>query len=347
MSNVTGVINGMVNDNVAKLHHFVPQSYLRGFATEQKRIGVRPLDRSREPFVSNVRRVAARTHFYTLNDALVPDGFEKELSELEGNAIRIIRRLINGEIPISKEERQELSYFIALQAVRGPENRNNTNQLLAHVVRAEVGMGGRENVPQWVKSRLGHEPTDQQAERIWEEATQPGGPPIKLSNRQQIENLLETAQEITKYIFMRPWSIVRFERRNLLTSDSPVTLVPGVDEEPWKGVGFRTAWGIIFPLTRRCGLLMSDPIAAISDFNEEHIDHVRHAITEGRADWIQAGSTAMEKFFNHHTAYNAREYIYFHPDDATFIPEDLPNPELTSMKVNVFSDWEFDGTPIF
>ncbi|WP_133617116.1 DUF4238 domain-containing protein [Leucobacter luti] len=347
MSELPAMINRMASGNTSKLHHYVPQGYLRGFATDQNRISVRPLDQSRKPFISNTRNIAAQSHFHTLNDALEPDGFEKNLSELEGQAVGIIRRLIDGELPISEEDRYALSYFIALQSVRGPETRRTIDQLQAHIVRAEVGMGGRENVSRWVKKRLGFEPTVEQAERIWEEATQPGGPPIKLSNRRQIEHMVNTAQEITQYIFMRPWSIVHFKRRALLASDAPVTLVPHEDEEPWMGVGFQTAWGITFPLSRRCGLLMSDPIPMIRDFSEEHVDRLRQGIIEGKADRIQAGSTALERFFNHNTIYNAREYIYFHPDDEAFVPVDLPEPELTSLKADIFSDLEFDGTPMF
>lgn len=158
--------------------------------------------------------------------------------------------------------------------------------------------------------------------------------------------MVNTAQEITHYILVRLWSIVQFKRRVLLTSDAPVTLIPH-EEEPWMGVRFQTAWGITFRLSRRCGLLMSDPMPMIKDFDEEHSDRLRQGVLEGKADRLQAGSTTLERFFNHNTIYNAREYIYFHPDDEAFVPEALPEPELTSMKADNFSDWEFDGTPVF
>lgn len=337
----------MGKSSKAKLHHFVPQGYLRSFATDQNRIGVRPLDRSRKSFISNTKNIAAQSHFHTLSDASEPDGFEKNLSELEGQAIGIIRRLISGKLPISEEDRYVLSYFIALQSVRGPETRRTYDQLRAHMIRAEVGMGGRENLTKFVKRRLGYDPTEELVERIWEEAIQPGGPSIKLSNRQQIELMVNTAQEITKYIFVRPWSIVQFKRRVLLTSDAPVTLVPHGDEEPWMGVGFLNAWGITFPLSRRCGLLMSDPMPMIEGCDEQQTDRLRQGVIDGKADRIQAGSTALERFFNYNTVYNAREYIFFHPDDEAFVPAELPEPELTNMKADVFSDWEFDGTPMF
>ncbi|MFA5566132.1 MAG: DUF4238 domain-containing protein [Acidimicrobiia bacterium] len=331
----------MANNNTSTLHHYVPQGYLRGFATDQNRVHVRPLDQSRKSFVSNTRNVAAQSHFHTLYDVFEPDGFEKNLSELEGQSIRIIRRLTDGKLPIPKEDRHVLSFFIALQSVRGPETRRSIDQLHAQIVRAEVGMGGRENVSKWVEKQLGFEPTDEQAERIWEEATQPGGPPIELSNREQLEFMVNAAQEITPFIFLRPWSIVQFKRRALLTSDSPVTLVPHKDQERWLGVGFQTAWGITFPLSRRYGLLMSDPIPMIEGFDENLIHDQLQGIVEGEIDHILAGSTKLERFFNYNTVYNAREYLYCHPEDKAFIPVDLPAPKLTNMNADIFSDRHF------
>ena len=85
------------NRNTAKLHHYVPQGYLRGFATEKGRITAVPLDRSRSPFTSSVKNVAAQTHFHTVDGLDEPDEFEKMLSGVEGDAIEIIRKFERGE----------------------------------------------------------------------------------------------------------------------------------------------------------------------------------------------------------------------------------------------------------
>lgn len=56
----------MGNGNTSKLHHYVPQGYLRGFATVKEPITAVPLDRIRSAFTTSVRNVAARTHFHTI-----------------------------------------------------------------------------------------------------------------------------------------------------------------------------------------------------------------------------------------------------------------------------------------
>ena len=49
----------------SKLHHFVPQGYLRGFANDKEQVKVVPLEPSRTPFITASRHVTAQNHFHT------------------------------------------------------------------------------------------------------------------------------------------------------------------------------------------------------------------------------------------------------------------------------------------
>jgi len=335
--------------SIAKLHHYVPQSYLRGFATEKERITAIPLDRSRQSFTPSVKNVAAQTHFHTVDGLDEPDEFEKVLSGIEGEAVEIIRRLENGKFPLPEDDRWKLSFYIALQSARGPDTRKTIENLQAKIVRVEIGAGGRKNVNRWIKKNLGFEANDEQADRIWKEATQPGGPPITFSNLAHIQHMVQTAEHLMSYIATRPWTLVRFDRRSLITSDAPVSLIRNPKDEPWEGVGFGTAWGISFPLTRKLGLLMSDPMVMLDQFeaNDPRIQSIREAVLRGEADRVEKGTTAMEKLFNEHTAEHAREYLYRHPDDDKFVPDELHEPTLINMDAGGFMDAEFDGEPWF
>lgn len=336
--------------STAKLHHYVPQGYLRGFATHQERVRVIPLDRSRPPYTPGVRNVAAQNHFHTVGEFEQPDAFEKALSEVEGQAVGIIRGFADGEFPPSEENRWAFAHYTALQSVRGPDTRMTTEHLRATMVRLEVGAGGRENVGTWISDNLGFDPTPEQEARIWDEATQPGGPPVGISNLAHIQNAVETALELTPHLATRPWTLVRFDRRSLITSDAPVSLVRRLDDEPWEGVGFATAWGVTFPLTRKLGLLMSDPTAMLESpgADDPRVQQLREVVLTGRIDRIQPGTTAMEKLFNQHTAESAREYVFHHPEDERFVPADLPEPDLINIKpVGGLVDMDFDGEPLY
>ncbi|MCF2588520.1 DUF4238 domain-containing protein [Brevibacterium sp. UCMA 11752] len=334
----------------AKLHHYVPQGYLRGFATDQARLRVVPLDRSRQPYTPSVKNVAAQNHFHTVGEFDEPDAFEKALSELEGRALGIIRGFANGEFPPSEENRWAFSHYTALQSVRGPDTRRTTEHIWATMVRLEVGAGGRKNVGVWIRDNLGFDPTPEQEDRIWDEATQPGGPPIGFSNLAHIQNAVETAIELTSYLATRPWALVRFDRRSLITSDAPVSLVRRPDDEPWEGVGFATAGGVTFPLTRKLGLLMSDPMATLDGggADDPRVQQLREMVLAGRIDRIQPGTTAMEKLFNLQTAESAREYVFHHPEDEPYVPVNLPEPDLVNIKpMGGLINMDFDGEPLF
>jgi hypothetical protein len=76
-----------------------------------------------------------------------------------------------------------------------------------------------------------------------------------------------------------------------------VSLIGNPQDEAWKGVGFMTAWGITFPLTRKLGLLMNDPMVTIEGLGIEdsRVQEIRAAVLRGEADGAQKGTTAMEK----------------------------------------------------
>lgn len=340
----------MASGSAAKLHHYVPQGYLRGFATDSGRITAVPLDQARQPFTTSTKNVAARTHFHTVSGAEEPDSFEKALSLVEDDAILIIRRMQGGEFPLSEPDRLSLSHFFALQAVRGPDTRATLERIQAKAIRVEIGAGGRKNVKRWIKRKWGFDATDQQAQRVWDEATQPGGPPLTIAIADHISYLIETAAGLAKYLVTRPWSLIRFDRRSLITCDAPVSLIRHVsDDDPFSGVGFATAWGISVPLSRKYGLLMSDPMTIIDGFGADDpmIQKIRTAVVTGRADSVQIGTTAMERLFNEHTAESAREYVYRHPDDGRFVPSRLHEPTLINMDAGGFMDADFDGEPWF
>lgn len=153
--------------SVAKRHHTVPQFYLRRFANGERIATVRlPGD---QRFVQSVRKAASETNFYAVvghEDG--PDVFEKLLSSIEGDASRAFGRIASGTWPLEQADRWTLANFVALQAVRGPEQRRNMEHLAAQVARMEIGYGGRAGVRDWVARKRGISISEEQAESIWD-----------------------------------------------------------------------------------------------------------------------------------------------------------------------------------
>lgn len=325
--------------SVAKRHHTVPQFYLRGFSSNDQLATVRLPGEHR--FVQSVRKAAAEMNFYAVDgheDG--PDAFEKLLSSIEGEAARVFGVIAGGVWPLGPEDRGTLAYFIALQAVRGPEQRRNMEHLAARVARLEIGYSGRANVADWVQRNRGFSVSEEQAEVIWQEATRPEGPPIRFHPVAHIEQMVELSEALLPYIVGRPWTLVRFDKRSLVTCDTPVGLVPHDDHEPWAGLGFMTAWGITYPLTRKLGMLMTDPMV-LADAGVT-VDRV-HA---GSFDHTEAGTAQMEKFFNQFTVGSASLWVYHHPEDEQFLPDSLPEPSPVTMGM-AGEPREFSGEPLF
>lgn len=337
------------NGNTSKRHHYVPQGYLRGFATDKERIHVIPLDASRKTYTSSVKNVATENHFHTIEGLKEPDYVEKALSVVEGEAISILRKFEKGEFPPSESDRQTLAAYMALQNVRGPDTRRTREHLFSMVARLKIGAGGRKKVSGHFEKAHGIAPTPEEIDQIWKEATQIGGPRIVLPNEDHIQHMVDLAEKLTPYIANRPWSLVQFVRRSLITSDAPVGLVPDPDDEPWDGVGFATATGITFPISRKLGLLMHNPMDLFDGATPDgrQIDEIRTSVLRGNHDRTIQGSTALENLFNAVTVNSASEYVYHHPEDTRFIPSALPEANLIRVKGTGILDAEFDGEPWF
>lgn len=310
---------------VAKLHHTVPQFYLRGFADTSERITTVKLPGDKR-YTQVVNKTAATNHFYSLDGH--PQGsdvFEKSLRDMETDAALVLGTIKGGVWPLSEEQRETLATFMAVQYVRGPDHRRTMGYLAATMTQLEVQVAGRENIQQWVKQRYGVEVDDDEAEEIWKEATQPGGPPIAIPPHEHIAQLVELAADLQPTITCRPWTLVRFQRRSLTTCDKPVALLPHPDDEPGHGVGFWTALNITFPLTRRLGLIMGD-IRKLAEANIP-VELVR----AGRGDGVEEGTTALGRLINNCTVGSAAEYIYHHPDDGGVLPSPLPQPKQSNL----------------
>lgn len=322
---------------VARRHHTVPQFYLRGFARdEQIATVVLPGDRR---FVQSIKDASVVKDYYLLDGhASGADVLEKALSGVEGEAAAILKSIADGVWPLPRKQRETLGYFISLQSVRVPVRRHTSDYLAAQLVRLEVGVSGKAGLRQRLEA---HDLTitDERLEELWHEATRPEGPPVRRSPHQHMQEMLELSEHLVKYILGRPWLLVNFERRSLITSDAPVGLISG-EAGRAGGVGYATAWGITFPLTRKLGLLMSSPEPAIE------LKIPVETLYEGNADSRQVGTTELANLFNMHTAAHASQWVFHHPDDARSVPSELPAPRPVNMTYSAQS-WEFDGEPWF
>ncbi|CPR13156.1 hypothetical protein BN971_04463 [Mycobacterium bohemicum DSM 44277] len=284
--------------SIKRGHHTVPRFYLDGFANDDRQLGVAQLS-SKKRFPSSTGDATVFRDFYNIDSRADPNAVEDLLSEIEGDAAAVFRNvLVDRCWPLGIEQRAMLATFLALQRTRTPSHRqmvDEIKEIMADVLES-TGRG---------------------------DAVIPVGLDQVDSKTVHIQSMLDIEQHAPCY-FGRRWWLVQFGRKRLLTSDSPVGLLPHPDAPADAALGVGTAWVILFPMSPTVGLMMVAP-----DREDEPID-----IARGRADGILDGSTYLAKLFNETAIDNARESIFHHPDDGNLVPADLPSPRGRQLETS-------------
>ena len=272
---------------VKRGHHTVPQFYLDAFANDDHHLGVVRLS-SEKKFQQSTRDATVLRDFYNIDSRADPNAIENLISEIEGGAAAVFRKVIvDQDWPLDSNERAILATFFGLQRVRGPNERQLVDEI-AKVIASEM-----ESAADTDTSTAAD--TDQLTPKV-----------------AHIKSMLDI-QQYAPYYFARTWRLVRFDRKRLLTCDAPVSLLP-YPEAPADGpVGIGTAWLILFPMSRTVGIIMSANM----------IDQPA-AVASGQTDVTMQGSAYLADLFNEATISNARESIFHHPDDESLIPAELP-----------------------
>lgn len=308
--------------SVAKSHHINPQFVLRGFADGNERIRTIRLP-ERKGRTSLVRETGAENHLYSIpNHPRGSDVFEKALGAgIESETSRLFERVVGGEWPLPRDERDTLAEFIGLQILRGPEQRRKMESTAAELFSKAAGQLGKEGMVQWASDSAGRPLRDEEVAELWAVVINPGGAPIPNTARDHIEMMGEVASPVAGFLAARPWTLVRFKDRSLITCDAPVSLVAHEQTGTWMGVGVSNARLVLYPMTRRIGLVMRNPFDGRypDDDTGDMIEKARSGVRDDQS----IGSSETEKTMNARTAAHAVNNIYHHPDDAHFVPSHL------------------------
>lgn len=303
--------------NQSKLHHFNPQFVLRGFADDGERITTIRLP-ERKSRTTRVRETGAENHLYSIPGH--PDGFdvfEKGLGEgIEGETSNIFKSIADGVWPLPRDERDALAEFIALQTLRGPERRRQMESAATELWQKAAGQLGREGLEQAAADTVGRPLTEAESDELWASVTRTDGPPVAYTPRDHIEMMGEVTEPVAAILASRPWTLVRFKQRALITCDSPVSTVLYDDSGPLTGLAF--AWLVLYPISRRTGLIMRDPMDGSGP--DDDLDALIELAQSGALDDESVGTAAIEKMMNERTAAHAVSNLYHHPDDSRYVP---------------------------
>ena len=125
-------------------HHTVPRFHLRGFASAEGILRQIDLRTGGHRPVS-IGDASVVKDFYTvvLYDGTRSDVWEERLAEVENHVAPLVRDAITASVwQPTDQERFDLSAWIALQYLRGPDHRRMLGDMRSMMVRMVVGMGG-------------------------------------------------------------------------------------------------------------------------------------------------------------------------------------------------------------
>lgn len=185
-------------EKVGHRHHTVPAFYLQRWASSEV---VRVFSRSDQAFTDrNIRDMGIRDYYTFIDVDGNPDSsFETIFSQVEGTAAEIIRGLLNPLIPLSRlspEEAGHLANFIALQMVRGPRRRRESELLVDWYAKTYA---------------IGKVDDDELADLV-----------VAPHTNDYLRGLGPQAEAMVPYIFDRPLWVLSLDAPLLITSDEPV-----------------------------------------------------------------------------------------------------------------------------
>lgn len=312
----------MVKSDLVRKQHVVSKFYLKAFTDDSDMLLRTVLTDSQNHPVS-VSKASVIGDFYSFRDAdgNLNDYFERQFSKIEGPASLVHRAVVEDELwPLSEDEKYAFGAWVALQFLRSEGMRNQGKDVYALVIQLMVSLSGKEALKKHIEVAEGELVSDERLEFEWDELTRYGGPRLKAGSEDHLSSISTLIEPTTKLVVDKPWTLLVYRRKRIITCDHPISILPDPDESPVRGVGFGNAAAYFLPLSRRHVLLIGGT------------QETSHAPLRGNAAFANSA--------NQWTAANARTAIYSHPDDADVIRAlTLPEPREWEISPDETSDF--------
>lgn len=296
----------------AKRHHTVPKFYLKRFSDDRELLTRIELPGIRRTI--SAKDATVHSDFYTAEaeDGMPSGEFETWLGAIESLAAPAFEHVIDGgRWPPTPEDRWAIAAWAALQYLRTPAMRRALDEMADQILKLHIATGGKPALRRILADMHGELPADSDVEEWWRDLAAFDDYEVKQHANNHLQMILDQLPGFTRTFVARGWWLVRFSRRTLLTSDSPVVLVASEDQPAWIGVGLLTAETIVVPLDRYALLMMRNI---------------------GDDDLVWPGSTRLWRHTVPLIATSAQRYVFHHPEDAALLEGlDLPEPRPREM----------------
>ncbi len=270
-------------------HHFLPQFYLRGFASGSGKIRVYRRAENRPPFETTLKNAAVESGLYSIasNDAAESEALEQALSKIEAEASVGLSILRRGGIP-SGWERASLAVFLGFQIMRTPEQKRIFE---VQFDRTEKSFYGG-MTPAKARRRLadiGEQPTQDRIDLVMAVVREPEEFLFAPHPNEFLGIILATAPKVAVAISARSWRLGTSPGPAFVTGDHSVLnySIP-LDPPRLNGIGVGNADMIVFPVDRHKALLM--PLNPMGDGTEmlerEDVEFINSMVTSYSLDIV-------------------------------------------------------------
>jgi|GEM_PF-3363835 len=299
--------------NEPKRHHVVPDFYLQRWSKNEKLMVVDRDDLSKR-YPTAVKNASVERYFYALATESGWDmTVEKTLSKLESIASVDIGKVLKGRSTTLPAFRTRLSFFMAVQLVRGRASRRAMIDFYKDIFLKTAQLSTPEII-QAQAERRGEPMTIEAAREVWAYAQNPllkvefhkiGPKKLPADSLVNAADVFKQAEQLIRFFYMRKWVITDFRAPMLLTSDEPVAI--GVDtRDPNHPAGLVNADSVMFPLDPQRALVMMRP-----DFGPPLHSWTKGTVAEARA-------------LNQMVAFRAMRQIFYHPETSPMDGLEIP-----------------------
>jgi hypothetical protein len=218
----------------ARLHHYMPQCYLKGFAKYRDKPKLFVVDaKERSAFRTSPANVAAERDFHRIDvDGIAPDAIENAFSAFEGELSQALARVIKSRSISQKDDRARLFNLIGLMSIKNPRLRETIrdfHERTAKQIMALVTATPERWASQMQKAKdAGFVGADK--DLSYEEArkfVEEGKYRVNVLAARHLELELKTFDSILPLIFRRNWLLLKAPAKStgFITSDHPSCLM--------------------------------------------------------------------------------------------------------------------------
>lgn len=255
-------------------HHFIPQTYLRGFATDADPDRIFFYDRriaDKGAVKRLIEDVCSQNNLYRLlmDDGTLKDDLEQSFAEIAEPTFKaVVGKLLNRE-RLSPKEKSEFAAYISLQTMRTPASREIYNSMATELL-------NRESNKQWEKLL-----DDDERTRVTQEILKETGVDVSGLTKEDIQGIIDGTKIRTEWKIpkenwvkhtMEHMELVfrSFERMHwrtyfaptgtaFITSDNPVGVLVPLPDGWYAGSGLLARGAIrFFPLSKKACLTITD-----------------------------------------------------------------------------------------